>query len=313
MNSADDTQTRLRVGGWLPPYQGFPAGGDPRTPPVVYRTHTPENVDTPYELSTATKGERRRSAVVFCAAVACLLAIGVALTQLRERPPAPEASRETNSQAPAPAAPLMPSAYVPATPSAAGQLGAVAPTRAASSRPPARRVTQQRPPVQAANPPATGRTTPAPAPDPTRGQTTPPAPGLRIDAPVSLELAGAAGLMVRHRDFRARVDRIGPGSSALDRADARFVVREGLADDDCVSFEASNYPGRFLRHRDFELRLDRRDQTRLFDQDATFCPEARGGAVALRSHNYPGRFVTESRTQLRLTGTATRFVVRPPL
>ena len=87
--------------------------------------------------------------------------------------------------------------------------------------------------------------------------------------------------------------------------------------DGCVSFEAANYPGRFLRHRDFGIRLDRRDRTRLFDLDATFCAETRGGAIVLRSHNYPDRFVTESGSLLRLTpastGTATGFVVRSPL
>jgi hypothetical protein len=97
------------------------------------------------------------------------------------------------------------------------------------------------------------------------------------------------------------------------------VVRRGLADAGCVSFESSNYPGRFLRHRDFEIRLDRAERSRLFAADATFCPVTRGhaGVVALRSVNYPERFLTESRSRLRLTraaaGTATRFVVRPPL
>jgi hypothetical protein len=34
---------------------------------------------------------------------------------------------------------------------------------------------------------------------------------------------------VRHRDFRARIHRIGPASRPLDRADATFAVRNGLA------------------------------------------------------------------------------------
>jgi len=317
MNSADDTQTRLRVGGWLPPYETFRPGTGPLTPPLVYRSHPPANADASYALSMATKNDRRRSAAVFCAAFACLLMIGVALTQLGERPATPAAATEEQQ----PISPLLPPPYVPASMSSAGPIDGLAPTRAAAL-PPTTGVRQPRPPVGSA---ATTRkptsaptaTTPGPQPDPTRGRTSPPSPGLRIDAPVSLALSGAPGLLVRHRDFRGRVDRIGPGSSAVDRADARFIVRRGLADGDCVSFESSNYPGRFLRHRNFEIRLDRLDRTRLFGLDATFCAETRGGAVVLRAHNYPDRFVTESGSLLRLTpastGTATGFVVRSPL
>lgn len=316
MDSADDTQTRLRVGGWLPPYEAFRDGTGPLTPPLVYRSHPPANVDTSYALTRTTKNERRRSATVFCAAIACLLMIGVALTQLNERPAAPEAATEAQQ----PISPLLPPPYVPASISSADPIDGLAPTRAAAL-PPTTGVRQPDPPAKAAattpGREATSTPTRDPKPDPPRGTTAPPSPGLRIDAPLNLALSGAPGLLVRHRDFRGRVDRIGPGSSALDRADARFIVRRGLAGDGCVSFEAANYPGRFLRHRDFGIRLDRRDRTRLFDLDATFCAETRGGAVVLRSHNYPDRFVTESGSLLRLTpastGTATGFVVRSPL
>lgn len=262
---------------------------------------------------------------MFCAAVTCLLMIGVAVTQLSERRTAPELSTEAQL----PPGPMFPPPYVPASINVVNPIDAVAPTRAAS-RPPTSKVRQERPPAEpgaTTGATATRRPTsapapaapPRPAPEPTREATTPPAPGLRVGDATSLELSGAPGMLVRHRDFRGRVDRIGPGSSAGDRADARFIVREGLAGAGCVSFESSNYPGYFLRHRNFELRLDRRDRTRLFDQDASFCPETRGSAsvVVLRSLNYPDRFVTENRSQLRLTpattGTATRFVVRPPL
>ena len=324
MNSADDTQTRLRVGGWLPPYEAFRPRTGPLSPPLVYRSHPPENVDASFALRAATKNERRRSAAVFCAAIACLLMIGVALTQLGERPATPDAAGEAQQ----PLSPLLPPPYLPASISSADPISGLAPTPAATL-PPTTGVGQQGSPVEAAattprrRPAATQpATTSKPKPEPTRETTPPPAPtspGLRIGAPVSLELSGAPGLMVRHRDFRGRVDRIGTGSSALERADARFIVRRGLADGDCVSFESSNYPGRFLRHRNFEIRLDRLDGSRLFELDATFCPETRGGAgvVVLRSLNYPDRFVTESGSLLRLTpasaGTATRFVVRPPL
>jgi hypothetical protein len=245
--------------------------------------------------------------VVFCAAVAGLLLIGITAVQLGGEPTTPAA----NSTVQLPAAPLLPPpAYATPSPSAEPTSQAAGPARTRSE---VRREGVRREPARSTSPAGTATTTRRPGPAPAAS------PGLRIGATVGLELADAPGHRVRHRDFRGRSDRLGPDSSALSRADARFVVRRGLADAGCVSFESSNYPGRFLRHRNFEIRLDRAERSRLFTADATFCPEtrSRAGVVALRSHNYPDRFLTEHRSQLRLTpatiGTATGFVVRTPL
>jgi hypothetical protein len=312
MTSEDDTQTRLRVGGWLPPYHAIPPGGDPLTRPLVYRSHSPTGIDTSYELSGAANGGRRGSVLMFCAAVTALLLIGVVLTQFGGKQAGPAAGLALQP----PAAPFLPPPP-DETPTLSADPAAVvpAPTRATSRPPTSAAAQRRRPPVA-----TTVTTAPRkPASAPTKQPTSTPSEALPIGAPISLELADAPGFRVRHRDFRGRVDRIGAQSPALDRADARFVVRRGLADGDCVSFESSNYPGRFLRHRDFTIRLDRPDGSALFTRDATFCPETRSGAgvVALRSHNYPDRFLTETRSLLELrpatTGTATPFAVRPPL
>ncbi|MFI7542124.1 AbfB domain-containing protein [Actinoplanes sp. NPDC049599] len=237
--------------------------------------------------------------------MAGLLVIGIAALQIGGEPATPAA----NSEWQLPAAPILPPPFYPTplyptpssgSPATSGVSGPVR-TRSEVPREPARhaRVTAS----------------------PTRRPTSPPpaTPALRAGATIGLELAGAPGYRVRHRDFRGRADRIGPESTALSRADSRLIVRRGLADPECVSFEAANYPGWFLRHRNFEIRLDRAERSRLFAEDATFCPRggSRAGVVALRSHNYPDRFLTESRSLLRLTpattGTATQFVVRSPL
>ncbi|WP_433360475.1 AbfB domain-containing protein [Actinoplanes sp. CA-142083] len=146
---------------------------------------------------------------------------------------------------------------------------------------------------------------------------------LDIGATVGLSPAGRAELRLRHRDFVGRIDRIGSGSSALERADSRFVVRKGLGRDGCVSLESVNYPGYFLRHRNFILRLeqpgrwDRRGGSELFERDATFCtsPTSDGSAFILESINYPNRALS-----LHDDGVVgldendpTAFVVRSPL
>lgn len=110
---------------------------------------------------------------------------------------------------------------------------------------------------------------------------------------VSLESVNVPGYLVRHRSFRGRLDPINASSSNLDRADATFAVRQGLANPSCVSFESSNFPGYYLRHRNFEIFLHRRDNSGLFAADATFCGTGglAGQGTSLRSHNYPTHYL----------------------
>ena len=138
-----------------------------------------------------------------------------------------------------------------------------------------------------------------------------------VGATVSLAVATAPEYRLRHRDFIGRVDRIGSGANAQERADSQFVVRKGLGRDGCLSLESVNFPGYFLRHRDFVLRLERRDRSELFAQDATFCtaPTRDGNAFVLESINYPGRALVVHRDGvIHLDqGSGTPFVVRSPL
>jgi hypothetical protein len=150
-------------------------------------------------------------------------------------------------------------------------------------------------------------------------QTVSPAPvvDLNVGATVGLEVAGKPGYRVRHRDFIGRVERVGAGSSELDRADSRFVVRKGLAREGCVSLESVNFPGYFLRHREFVLRLEREGRSNMFAEDATFCtsPTRGGAAFTLESVNYPNWALTlHDDGILHLDqNAATAFVARQPL
>jgi hypothetical protein len=160
------------------------------------------------------------------------------------------------------------------------------------------------------------RTTAPGAARPATSSASVPAPILVPGDSIGLAPAGMPGLRVRHRDFRAWIDPVGPRSSALDHADSRFTVRRGRASAACASLESANYPGYFLRHRDYLLRLERADGSALFDADATFCPVPAAGGFVLRSHNYPDRYVTARREMLSVTGTrfarAVTFVVARP-
>ncbi|MDR3031976.1 MAG: AbfB domain-containing protein, partial [Kitasatospora sp.] len=82
-------------------------------------------------------------------------------------------------------------------------------------------------------------------------------------------------------------------SSAADRTDATWIVRPGLADSASLTFESAAAPGQYLRHYGFQLHTAASDGTALFNQDATFCPQAghSGQGFSFQSANYPNRFI----------------------
>jgi len=98
---------------------------------------------------------------------------------------------------------------------------------------------------------------------------------------------------IRHQNNNAVTSVITPTSSALDKNDASWIVRRGLANNSCVSFESRNFPGDFLRHSNFQLFRQPMDGTPLFRADATFCPQAgkSGTGTSFASFNFPTRFI----------------------
>jgi hypothetical protein len=224
--------------------------------------------------------------------VGVLAAAGLAVTSGEEDRPGPAFV----GRPPVPPVPMFPSG-TPAEP---------APSRSA---PPV--TTRVRGVEPAAGPARTGGRTPAVSASPAVALPV-------IGKELGLEPVGEPGRRVRHRNFIARIDPVGPASPDLDRADARFTVRAGRAGTGCLSFESFNYPGYFLRSRDSSLRLERADGSRGYDADATFCavPAAAGGFV-LGSRSDPARYVTEDDAVLSLRRVtleqAQAFVTRPAL
>lgn len=108
--------------------------------------------------------------------------------------------------------------------------------------------------------------------------------------------------------------------ATLSSGAATFTVSKGLADSRCVTFRAAD--GRYLRHHYLRLRLSADDGSRLFREDATFCPRpgTADGSVTLYAHNYPGSALRPRDGSIHLDGfNGTRtftgqasFVVRAP-
>ncbi|QFY05888.1 alpha-N-arabinofuranosidase [Nonomuraea phyllanthi] len=98
---------------------------------------------------------------------------------------------------------------------------------------------------------------------------------------------------IRHQNDNAVTSVITSSSSSLDKNDATWIVRSGLASSSCVSFESKNYPGDYLRHQNYQLYRHRDDGSSLFAADATFCPQAgrNGQGTSFASYNFPDRFI----------------------
>ncbi|MCX3058976.1 alpha-L-arabinofuranosidase B [Streptomyces beihaiensis] len=109
---------------------------------------------------------------------------------------------------------------------------------------------------------------------------------------------------VRHQNNAAVISPISSSSSSLDKNDATWIVRKGLADASCVSFESRNYPGDYLRHYNFHVYRQPMDGTAQFRADATFCPTAgkSGTGTSFASYNYPSKYLRHYDYNLYVAG-----------
>ncbi|WP_199517349.1 AbfB domain-containing protein [Nucisporomicrobium flavum] len=310
MSTEDQSRTaELRVGGWVPPYRQSATGPSPL--PDAFLAAASAAVPQPGRPSGAAGPDRRshRAVIAACAALAVLAVTGVmAYESGHTTRPGPPRFVALPVVPTVPVPPLGPASASPSAGPAERSLAANpigSASASASAHSPAPTASSVRPSAS----PSEAR------PRPTRTRAPERRGPFTIGRGVGLEPAGMTGYRVRHRDFRARIDRIDAGSPSLDRADSTFTVRAGLAGTGCVSFESVNYPGSFLRHRDGGIWLDRRDGTGDYAGDATFCPQAGRGTdtVLLSSQNQADRFLSLRRGRLGLSGWPVAFTVRPPL
>ncbi|MEU6405123.1 ricin-type beta-trefoil lectin domain protein [Streptomyces sp. NPDC046985] len=120
---------------------------------------------------------------------------------------------------------------------------------------------------------------------------------LPLNTSVSLQAAGATGYYLRHQGGLAVTSTI---SSDLDKQDATFIVRPGLANNACYTFESYNYPGDFLHQTNSRVGKDQNDGTSTFAADATFCAARgnTGSGASLLSWSQPGKFLRNSTGQV---------------
>lgn len=93
-------------------------------------------------------------------------------------------------------------------------------------------------------------------------------------------------------DDNVRIERVSGSSSGDLKKRASWTVRTGLGNSDCFSFESKDQPGSFIRHYNYQLKVNKNDGSKVFAEDATFCPETgiNGQGNSIRSWSYPARY-----------------------
>lgn len=94
---------------------------------------------------------------------------------------------------------------------------------------------------------------------------------------------------IAHTGATVNTQIVSSTSSTQLKQAASWRVHEGLGNSACFSFESVDTPGSYIRHSNYRLQLNANDGTKLFHEDATFCPEAglNGKGHTLRSWSYP--------------------------
>ncbi|KAL4902140.1 hypothetical protein BDW74DRAFT_180989 [Aspergillus multicolor] len=122
---------------------------------------------------------------------------------------------------------------------------------------------------------------------------------LSVGSSVSLKVttSGYNTRYLAHTGSTVNTQVVSSSSSTALKQQASWTVRTGLsstaAANGCVSFESVDTPGSYIRHANFALLLNANDGTKLFAEDATFCPQSSfnsAGTNSIRAWSYPTRY-----------------------
>ncbi|WPG98192.1 carbohydrate-binding module family 42 protein [Acrodontium crateriforme] len=123
-------------------------------------------------------------------------------------------------------------------------------------------------------------------------------PALSVNSKVSLRVTtpGYTDRSIAHEGATVETEVVSYSSDYGLKQRASWTVRSGLsstaANQGCVSFESVDSPGQFIRHSSYKLQVNSNDGSKLFGEDATFCPQAglNGQGNSMRSWSYPTRY-----------------------
>ncbi|KAH7393463.1 Arabinosidase B [Cadophora sp. MPI-SDFR-AT-0126] len=119
-------------------------------------------------------------------------------------------------------------------------------------------------------------------------------PALTVGSSISFHVTtpGYTDRYLAHTGATVNTQVVSSSSTTALKQSASWKVRAGLANSACYSFESTDTAGSYIRHSGFALLLNANDGSKLFHEDATFCPQAglNGQGSTIRSFSYPTRF-----------------------
>ncbi|KAJ7481007.1 family 54 glycoside hydrolase [Mycena galericulata] len=97
---------------------------------------------------------------------------------------------------------------------------------------------------------------------------------------------------IAHTGATVNTQVVDSSSTSALKLSASWNVVTGLGNSACVSFESRDTPGSYIRHSGFELYVNANDGSKLFHEDATYCPRAgiNGEGNSIRSWSYPAHY-----------------------
>lgn len=119
-------------------------------------------------------------------------------------------------------------------------------------------------------------------------------PAIAIGSAISFRATTACCTtrFISHTGATVNTQVVSSSDAFATRLAASWNVVAGLGNAGCYSFESRDTPGSFIRHSGFELFVNANDGSKLFHEDATFCPRAglNGQGSSLRSWSYPTHY-----------------------
>ncbi|KAF9555197.1 AbfB-domain-containing protein, partial [Agrocybe pediades] len=127
-------------------------------------------------------------------------------------------------------------------------------------------------------------------------------PALTVGSHVSFRATTACCTtrFISHQGSNVNIQLVSSSNTTTVKQQASWVVRTGLGNSACFSFESVDTPGSFLRHFNFQLMLNANDGSKLFSEDATYCPQAglNGQGNSMNSWSFPTRYFRHFNGQL---------------
>ncbi|KAH8795918.1 Arabinosidase B [Flagelloscypha sp. PMI_526] len=120
-------------------------------------------------------------------------------------------------------------------------------------------------------------------------------PALTVGSSISLRATTSCCTTryLAHTGTTVNTQVVSSSSDSTLKQQASWTVRTGLGNSACFSFESRDTAGSYIRHSNSQLFVNANDGSKLFHEDATFCPQSglNGQGNTIRSWNYPARYI----------------------